>query len=93
MAGFGAMGIPPQAAIPDELAKANAEVERLNGELTRFKEANAKLVRQLNAERDHSAELELQVGKLERELIQVKRPKARDHLQEMLADLGKAAGP
>lgn len=63
------------------------EVARLTAELKRFREENAKLVRQLNAERQHVAHLENEVGRLDRENIQLKMPDARASLAGMLDDL------
>lgn len=63
------------------------EVAHLRSELNRFKEENAKLVRQLNAERSHNSDLEREVTRLERELIQIQAPNARANLTSMLDDL------
>lgn len=63
------------------------EVVRLKTELKRFKDENAKLVRQINAERMHVAHLENENARLDRENIRLRTPDARASLAGMLDDL------
>lgn len=75
--------IPPAVPVDPK----DAEIARLKTELERFKQENAKLVRQLNAERKHVAEVENENKRLDRENIQLRAPDARANLASMLDDI------